>query len=562
MKRFKETHQHQLLLLPPNLDEMIEANHLVRIIDKFVSALPSKLWDARFCGGGAPSYHPAVMLKVILYAYSLKIFSCREIAKSIRQDITFMWLAGMQRPTFNTINRFRTDYFKDILEEVFTELLNFLAEKNLISFQDFFVDGTKIEANAGRYTYVWQKNTERYKAAVKERIKKLLHQIDKINQEEDELYGDSELPEFGEQTDITSEEIRELAQRLIEHLPKSCDKKGAQQLKTAVNRLNKESEKLSKYEKQEELLDGRNSYSKTDSDATFMRMKDDRLRPGYNAQFSTENQFITNYSISQNASDTVSFPEHLAKIIQRGAGYRPNNYMGDCAYGSEENYSLLEMYEIGNYLKYNTFHFEKKKKYKNDSFKKDNFFYDETADHFVCPAGNKLTFRETIQRESKTGYISNVRVYEFEGCNSCVYKSQCTKAKGNRQIYYNPELERHKKVARSNLDSRYGKALRKRRGFEVETFFGDLRQNCRLNRFLLRGRSKVEHEFGLLVIAYNLRKLAKEVLKKEVCQGVLSTIYRFFKNLVNRLHKRIFFDNNKALYAKKNNSFYPSLNTF
>ena len=550
MKRFKDTHQHQLQILPPSLDELIESNHLVRIIDKFVSVLPSQLWDGRFRGGGAPSYHPAVMLKVILYAYSLKIFSCREIAKSIRQDITFMWLTGMQRPSFNTINRFRTDYFKDILEDVFTELLKFLAERNLISFQNFFVDGTKIEANAGRYTHVWQKNTERYKAAVKERVKKLLHQIDTINQQEDELYGDSDFPEFGEQTDITSEEIGDIVRSLIEHLPEGCGKRKAQQLKTAANRLNKESEKLSKYEEQEELLDGRNSYSKTDPDATFMRLKDERLRAAYNAQISTENQFVTNYSVSQNASDTVSFPDHLAKIDQRGEAYKPNNYMGDSAYGSEENYALLEGHEIGNYLKYNTFDLEKKKSHRNDPFHRTNFSYNEDGDYFVCPAGKKLIYRETIQKKSKTGYISNVRIYEYEGCNSCVWKAHCTKAKHNRRIYYNPELERHKKLARSNLESSHGIALRKRRGYEVETFFGDLRQNCRFNRFLLRGKSKVEHEFGLLAIAYNLRKMAKMALKKDIYWDVFRTIYLFVEKCAKWLHKSLILINNNALFAE------------
>ena len=530
MKKFKDHHQDQILLLPPSLDDFIGSGHLVRVIDTFVSILPSRLWDEMFTGGGAPSYHPALMLKVILYAYSLKIFSCRDIAKAIRQDVTFMWLTGMQRPTFNTVNRFRTEYFKDILEDVFTELLDFLHGKGYIFYKDFFVDGTKLEANAGRYTYVWRKNTIRYKAAVKERVKRLFQEIDKINQEEDEKYGDSDLPERGEETDITSEEIHHIAAQLSEHLSEISNKRAKQKLKTRANRLKQEADKLTKYEGQETLFNGRNSYSKTDTDATFMRLKDDRLRAAYNAQISTENQFVTNYSISQNASDTVTFQEHLEKIDQRGDAYKPKNYMGDSAYGSEENYTLLEERNIQNYLKYNTFHLEKK--VKKNPFHRDNFSYNSEEDYFLCPVGNRLTYKETIQRKSKTGFVSDIRVYEFQHCNSCAFKGQCTKAKNNRQIHYNIQLEKYKEQARFNLNSEYGIELRKRRGIEVETFFGDLRQNCRFNRFLLRGRLKAEHELGWLAIGYNLRKLARIEIKKAANWAISSNIFVFIKKYV------------------------------
>jgi len=537
MKKFKEINQHQLSVLPPSLDELVEPNHLVRVVDKFVTLLPSRLWDEIFSGGGAPSYHPALMLKVILYAYSQKIYSCRSIAKAIRQDITFMWLTGMQRPTFNTVNRFRTEYFKGILLDIFTEMLDFLHGKGYISYQDFFVDGTKLEANAGRYTHVWGKNTARYKSAVKKRVKVLLKEIDKINQAEDHKYGDADLPERGEESDISSEELRDFTAKLSDHLSKISDKKKKQKMETTKNRLNKEADKLAQYEGQEDLLSGRNSYSKTDTDATFMRMKDNRLRAGYNAQISTENQYITNYSISQNASDTVTFPDHLEKIKQRGQAYMPKNYMGDSAYGSEENYTLLADHNIQNYLKYNTFHPEKKKHFKkNKPFHISNFKYDIHEDCFICPVGKKLTYQNTYQAKSKTGFISQVRVYEFQGCRACVFKPQCTKSKKNRQIHYNVKLEKFKAQARTNLDSQYGLALRKRRGFEVETFFGDLRQNCRFNRFLLRGLVKTEHEFGLLVIAHNLRKIARDELKNVADYQFINAIFASLKKFVRILN--------------------------
>ncbi len=507
MKKYKDCPQHQYQLLPPSLEELIDSKHLVRVVDEFVTTLSAKIWDQAFTGGGAPSYHPQMMLKIILYAYSSQIYSCRQIAKAVRQDVTFMWLAGMQRPNFNTINRFRSDYFRPILESVFTELLDFLEDKGYISFTDFFVDGTKFQADAGRYTYVWKKNTHRYKAAVRKRVKQLFDDIDALNVAEDEKYGDADLPERGEHSDISAQEIQDTAHRLSDELTEITDKKNRRALKSKVNKLNKEAEKLASYEHQEQILGQRNSYSKTDPDATFMRLKDERLRPAYNAQISTENQFITNYSISQNASDSTAFVAHFEKIVRRGEKYLPQNYMGDAAYGTEENYTQLEKNEVTNYLKYNTFHLEQNKNRKIPPFHRDNFTYDESDDSFQCPAGKRLLYQETIERETKTGFKQSIRIYECEDCAGCPHKTLCTKGVGNRTIHYNPTLERYRAQARKNLNSDDGMALRKRRGVEVETPFGDFKRNRLFKRFYLRGLEKVEHEFGLHCIAHNLRKI-------------------------------------------------------
>ena len=245
-----------------------------------------------------------------------------------------------------------------------------------------------------------------------------------------------------------------------------------------------------------------------------MRMKDDRLRAAYNLQLSTENQFITNYSASQNASDIASFAQHLQKATQRGKKYLPDNYMGDSAYGSEENYTLLEKNKINNYLKYNTFHQDQKDKKPNNPFHRANFIYHESDDSYQCPHGQHLRYKETIERKSTTGFTSTVRVYECEDCSACPVKSECTKAKGNRQLYYNPILDDYKKQAKQNLNSDYGIELRRRRGFEVETPFGDFRRNRLFSRFNLRGLPKVEHELGLLSISYNLRKIYFKEFKK------------------------------------------------
>jgi len=528
MKKYREIHQHQYHLLPPSLDELIDERHLVRVIDQFVSSLSSRIWDGVFAGGGAPSYHPQMMLKVILYAYSTKNFSCRQIARALRQDVTFMWLAGMQQPNFNTVNRFRSEYFRDILEHVFTELLDLLHRQGYVSFEDYFVDGTILEANAGRSSYVWGKNTKRYKAACTKRVKELFREIEALNIAEDEKYGDADLLERGERSAIPSEEIRAVASKLSDRMKGVSDKKRQRRLESKLKRLDKEVDQLEKYERQEQCLNGRNSYSKTDTDATFMRLKDNRLRGAYNLQVSSENQFVMNYSVSQNASDTAAYPDHLNRILQRGQKYLPDNYVGDSAYGSEENYHLLGKHNIGKYLKYNTFDPEQKKRQPKPPFHHDQFVYQEKEDVFQCPSGQPLTYQETIERTSKTGFVSQIRVYECSSCSACPHKFLCTKAKGNRQIHYNVKLEEYKREARINLQSEKGHRLRKRRGVEIETFWGDLKNNQAFKRFSLRGLEKVEHELGLLSVTYNLRKYAR----------MLNKIQRGAKQLVRFLEKQ------------------------
>lgn len=509
MKKFRDVHQNQLMLLPPSLDEFIDESHMVRVLDSLIDRIASKSLEEMFSGGGTPSYHPRMMLKVILYAYIRQIYSCRNIAKALREDLSFMWLSGLCHPDFNTVNRFRSDYLRGILEDVYSELLLFLESEGYIDLNDYFVDGSKFEANAGKYTYVWRKNTERYKKAVKNRVNKLFQEIDELNAEENERYGESDLPERGEHSDITVKEIEQAADAINKKLEKETDKKKARSLKSRAHKLAKEAEKLSKYEDQEVKLGGRNSYSRTDVDATFMRMKDDTLRAAYNVQFATNNRFIVNYSISQNAADSASFPAHLEKIVNRGKKFIPDSLTGDCGYGNQENYTLLEKYGINSYLKYASFHREKGRSFRQNKFHRDNMRYDEQKDRYYCPTDKALLYKENRTRKTATGFLTEQRIYECENCKGCLFAQVCKKGDGNRTVQINPELERHKAKARGNLNSEKGVELRKRRGNEVETPFADIKKNQKFTRFSLRGMEKVEHELGLISLAFNIRKYSK-----------------------------------------------------
>ncbi len=523
MPKYKDYKQgQQTSLFPINISDLIGEDHLVRQIDSVIEQINMSSFQGIFADRGASSYHPKMMLKVISYAYATKNFSSRTIAAMLRQDVTYMWLSGMQQPDFNTINRFRSVYLKDVLEEVFTQVLLFLREHEYITFENYFVDGTKIEADAGKYTHVWRKNAERYKASAQERVKELLREIDQLNAEEDLQFGDSDLPQFGENGKPGSEEIKEAANSINEILKskqQEISKKSVNKINSRVRKLEEEKGKIEKYENQQTLLGNRNSYSKTDPGATMMRMKgSDELRPGYNWQVSSENQFVTNYSVSQNASDVADFPEHLEKVAQRGERFIPDNYIGDAGYGSEENYEALEDKKINNYMKYSTYHTEQSKKHKANIFHKDNFTYDRDDDSYTCPNKKRLTYRETVEQYTQNGYKRMMRKYEGENCQGCPLKSECTKSKGNRTIGVSVKWEEYKKQAKLNLESEKGYQLMKKRGWEIETFFGDLKHNLGYKRCRLRSKEKANIELAWLSISYNLRKLSQKRLNAQVNQ--------------------------------------------
>lgn len=510
---FKAYEQHQLSLIPMDLDTLIPENHMVRVVDRAVESMNMQPLFDRYPGGGTSAYNPEMMLKVIVYAYADKIYSSRRIAKATRENINFMWLTGNVQLDFMTINRFRSERLKGIIDDIFTEVVDLLLREEYIKFENYFLDGTKIEANAGKYSWVWGKSTSRYKENLKKKVREHLYAIDIIEQEDTQEYGGKDLPELGSKP-INSESIREAAAKIDERL---CKNPADKELKKAKKAIEKDYlPRMEKYEKQEEILKQRRSYSKTDTDATFMRMKEDhmkngQLKPGYNVQMGTENQFVTGFSIHQRPGDTSCMKEHLEHLKEM-QGRLPENIVADAGYGSEENYELLEWEKVGHYVKYNTFHKEKSKKWQRDATRVQNWYYVTERDEYICGYGRYLVFLNEKKQKSDNGYESTVRVYECEDCSDCPHRDKCVKGSkpdSDRRIYINRRLNELKEIARTNLDSEKGLEMRSKRPVEVESAFGDIKGNFGVRRFLLRGLEKVKVEWGLYSIGHNMRKVAK-----------------------------------------------------
>ena len=509
---FKPYEQHQISLLPIDIGTLIPENHMVRVVDKAVETMKTQPLFDRYPGGGTSAYNPVMMLKVIVYAYADKIYSSRRIAKATRENINFMWLTGNVQLDFMTINRFRSERLKGIIDDIFTEVVELLLREEYIKYENYFLDGTKIEANASKYSWVWGKSTARYKENLKKKVTEHLAAIEIMEKEESEEYGKSDLPEMGNDKPINGESIREAAAKIDERLGENPKDRELKKAKRAI-----EADylpRMEKYEKQEELLEGRRSYSKTDTDATFMRMKEDamkngQLKPGYNVQTGTENQFVTGYSIHQRPGDTSCMKPHLEQM-KALHGKLPENIIADAGYGSEENYNYLESEQVEHFVKYNTFHKEKTKKWEKDATRVQNWYYVKERDEYICGCGRYLGFLYEKKQKSDNGYESLIRIYECEDCTGCLLRDRCVKGKSpeaDRRIYINGRLNELKEIANANLTSEKGLKMRSKRSVEVESVFGDIKGNFGVRRFMLRGLEKVKIEWGLYSIGHNMRKM-------------------------------------------------------
>jgi transposase len=504
MKKFKDYAQKQRMLLPPSLEELIGEKELVRVVDRVMEGMRADSIMKRFSGGGKPAYHPIMMLKVLVYAYSRGIYSSRQIAKAIRQDIGFMWLSGMQRPDFRTVNRFRGEYFKESLSAVFSEVVLLLIKQGYIKSEDYFVDGTTIEANAGKNSYVWHKNVKRYKEQVEKRARDVLSDIAKLNELEDQEYGDKDLPEFGEDSKITSEKLKKVSEAIDKKLRDKA-KPAPKKLAREAKKLNELGARLEKYETQEKILDGRNSYSKTDTDASFTRLKNKELKAAYNLQVGSENGFVVGYSAHQKNNDATAFKGHLAARKAQGLP-DPKHIMGDSIYGTAENYTALKRLKIKNFLKYPNYLRDILDR--ADKFDVSRFTKMADKDAYLCPQSKALPLFEEITEKSKSGFKSHLKIYQCRNCSRCKFRSLCCKGDSNRSIRVNNSLNKFRAQARNNLSSEKGLELRKRRGNEIESVFGHLKHNRKFRRFSLRGLDKVSAESALILTSFNLTKIA------------------------------------------------------
>lgn len=509
---FKACHQRQAMLLPPSLDELIAIHHPVRVVDEVLSKIDIQPLARQYKTGGASSYHPRMLLKVLVYAYINNIYSSRKIEEALQQNIHFMWLSGMSTPDHNTINRFRGERLKEPLKKIFIQVVQLLAAEGLLSLKELYTDGTKIEASANRYTFVWGNAIKTNKEKMKAQLDELWKYAQGIAASE---LDDTDPDGFDK---IDKEKVTETIAKIDAALK---DKPVSKQIKQKLNYAKKNwPAALDKYEQQEAVMgEHRKSFSKTDTDATFMRMKEDhmkngQLKPGYNLQVSSNNQYITHYSIHQATTDSTTLPQHLNDFVQQHQ-ITPDAVTADAGYGSEENYQYLADQNITAYVKHNQFDREQNSTIQNKkTFAADKLHYNKEQDYYVCPMGQHMKNTGTYNKITSTGFIQTVTKYQAKNCNNCPLNGACHKSKGNRIIEINHRLNDLKQQVNQRLLSEEGIKKRKQRCWDVEPVFANIKNNHGFKRFMLRGKQKVTTETGLLALAHNLRKKAFQNIQK------------------------------------------------
>jgi transposase len=516
---FKNYNMNQLVL-PLDLEVKLQKNDIAFHVHHLVESIPHEAFELFLRNEGCPAYHPRMMLKIILCAYTQSVFSGRKIEALLKDSIRMMWLAQGYEPSYRTINRFRVQpEVKDLIRQCFVQFRCQLVQAELIDQEAIFIDGTKIEANANKFTFVWKKSIEKYHNGL----------IEKSNQLYDELLEKEIIPEIERENveELAIEELAQMVEKVDEVISEydqkiedSSDVAKRKALRTerkfpkqARKQLIDYIDRKLKYQRDFEIFDARNSYSKTDPDATFMRMKDDymknsQLKAGYNIQVATEGQYALAYSIFPNPTDTRTLIPFLDKIEQHYFKL-PKHIVADAGYGSEQNYDdILSNRKREALITYNMYLKEQKKKYKQNEFNTANWYYDEENDRYTCPNEQQLVFKYRSVRTDKYDFTREFKNYECEDCSGCPLRSACTKAKegNNRKLMVNEKWEQQKEYVRAKLSKEKTSTIYRQRKIDVEPVFGFLKANLRFTRFSVRGKSKVENEMGLALMAVNLRK--------------------------------------------------------
>ena len=514
---FRPHINNQLVLFPQRIDEDIAPNDPVRLVNSVVDSLDLERFRKLYRERGRSPYHPRMMLKVIIYAYMNNIYSCRRIEQALKRDIHFIWLAGYEKPDFITINRFRLRV-KDEIDNVFTQLVLLLAERGFVSLDVEYIDGTKIESKANRYTFVWKKTVVKNRARLMEKIRVLLGQIDDAIAQENAVQEESVDFIPAQLTEICEELRGSIERAAAETAKDKAEKARLRELKRQAKELERQRDKLKEYDSRLEQMGERNSMSKTDSDATFMRMKEDAMnngqtKPGYNLQIATENQFLVDFGLFPNPGDTLTMPLFLASFHRR-YGRFPYEGVADSGYGSEENYRFMEENGIQAYVKYNYFHMEQKRAFRDNPFRIENLYYNADGDYFVCPMGQHMRRVGTRHDKTESGYVTELAVYRARRCQGCPLRARCySRKRGNREIEVSHRLIAYKQRARENLTSDKGLEHRSKRPIEPEAVFGQMKNNMLYKRFRHLGKDKVTMDFAFFAIAFNIKKMATTMAK-------------------------------------------------
>lgn len=512
------------LWIPLDCSIRIPEDDPVRLLNAVAERMDYRAIEAAYSRYGRIEYSAKILTKILVYGYMRMIISTRKIEQACKENICFMYLLeGRKAPDHNTISRFRTNILsKGAGQELLKQLIQMLIEAGVIDLKAVFIDGTKIEANANKYSFVWKKAQAQKMTKLNERIK-------------------AELPEMLKKTGIRfyvqeTIQLRHLKKLMKQLKAKVKEKKiefvyGKGNHKSDLQRLvEKVEDWISKYKQyiaDIHICGDRNSYSKTDHDATFMHMKEDymrngQLKPGYNVNVATSNEFIVGTYISADRSDVQTLIPFMKQLKKDYEGNDIGKIVVDSGYESEENYCWFEDDPVSELFVKPSYHEAKKaKKYRTDISRRENMAYDPDADTYTCASGKLIRASNEKHSKSASGLELTTTVYECSDCDGCQLKEKCIRSCGSKKpleerhkvLYVSKRFSRQREAMEKKITSEEGILLRVNRSIQAEGTFAFAKEDMDFRRFLTRGKKKVETEWLLLTLAINILKLHFKIQK-------------------------------------------------
>jgi len=468
--------QNQQFLLPPSLNEWIKKDHPARVFSDIIDSF-------NICGfqeiksEGRPRYDTKMMLKILLWGYATGVRASRKIENKINSDTVFMWLAGLEKPDFRTICIFRRSNIAKI-NDIFSQVLILAKNLKLLKLGTIALDGTKVRASAAVDSFKKVKDWEKELNEVNEKVKEILQEAEQADKEDDEKYG----------KDKRGDEI-----------PKELEKE--EERKKKIEELLKEIE------------DKNTRVSGTDKEAKFMHHKNGSM-PAYNCQAATnEEQIIVHEDVTTEPMDTNQLIPALDRI-KKNCGKKPEKILADAGYNNGHNFREMEKQGVDGYIpEGREGNIGKEIKQDTGLYNKDDFKYDEEKDCYICPERKQLSVKSRSHKRTK--YSENwIKIYSAkEKCLECTGKSKCTKSR--YRTVSRGEFEQERLRMRQKLRTQESKQLYKKRKTMVEPVIGQIKTTGCFNQFLLRGLTGAKTEWKWAVIAHNILKMTRKIVRGE-----------------------------------------------
>lgn len=489
--QYKVFERNNQLVFIRNSEILLPEDAPVRVTNAQLEELDyRKLYEAYSSKGRKSVIDPRVMFKVMAYGYQCGIYSTRKLEEACRYRVDFMWLLeNGKAPDHATLSRFRTGRCAEAVADLFYQYVQFLEKQGEVDHKSVFIDGTKIESRAGRYTFTWRGTTEKNLARTMQKVEE--KSACKTRSELEALLStkaEGQVFVSGRGKRKTEE------QREWEALHSLC-------------------QQWRKYEKQLEIMgEDRNSYSKTDRDATFMRMKEDHMRngqlkPAYNVQLAVNSEYITGIDIFSKRTDVGTFIPFMHKL-EMAHKQRYEEVTADAGYESLDNYLYLEANGQMSFIKPANYEAQKTKKYRSQIGRIENMKYDRDEDSFTCTAGRKLYCRK-VSTEVKDGRPVTRAWYRCESCENCLHRAKCCRKQdvnAPKEVIMKETFWEKRQQSLENITSDRGIQLRINRSIQVEGAFGLIKNDFGFRRFLTTGKKNVRIELLFLALGFNLKK--------------------------------------------------------